>query len=250
MMGRKLMRVSLDFSWERKTWKGYINPYPPFNCDVCGGSGLNEATEKLSNDWYTHLRTDGQEGWSCHLEQEDVDALIEEERLWDFTREPRNSWQFWVVWQKQAAGGNSWLPFDNGYRPTAAEINFWSRQGFGHDSLNQCICVRARAKRMGIYGLCEKCNGDGYYFANEGHRSLSENWEPSDPPTGEGFQLWETTSEGSPISPVFKSLEALCAWCEKHASPFGGVKISKEEWLQMLQEDLVYYTDEQGNVFL
>lgn len=33
-----------------------------------------------------------------------------------------------------------------------------------------------------------------------------------DPPTGEGWQLWETVSEGSPISPVFRDREGLIDW--------------------------------------
>lgn len=36
--------------------------------------------------------------------------------------------------------------------------------------------------------------------------------EMMEPPVGEGYQLWETTSEGSPISPVFTTLEELCDW--------------------------------------
>lgn len=93
-MGRKLMRVPLDFSWRlKRVWKGYVNPFPPTSCSLCDGSGLNKATEKLSNDWYSFSMTDGQEGWCYHLEQDEVDALVEEGRLWDFTRVPRNSWQ-------------------------------------------------------------------------------------------------------------------------------------------------------------
>jgi hypothetical protein len=30
-----------------------------------------------------------------------------------------------------------------------------------------------------------------------------------DPPTGEGWQLWETVSEGSPITPVYSTAEGL-----------------------------------------
>ena len=39
-----------------------------------------------------------------------------------------------------------------------------------------------------------------------------EQWERVEPPTGEGYQLWETVSEGSPISPVFSTPEALADW--------------------------------------
>ena len=52
-----------------------------------------------------------------------------------------------------------------------------------------------------------------------------------EPPSGEGFQMWETTSEGSPQSPVFKTLEELCTWLEEtKASWFGNQTATKEEW--------------------
>ena len=60
-------------------------------------------------------------------------------------------------------------------------------------------------------------------------------------PKGEGYQLWETTSEGSPSSPVFKTLEELCEWCEKNATVFANIKVSKEEWMKMLSDDFVHY---------
>lgn len=56
------------------------------------------------------------------------------------------------------------------------------------------------------------------------------------PPVGEGYQLWETTSEGSPISPVFATIDELCEWCENGATIIGSVKLSKKEWKKLLVE--------------
>jgi hypothetical protein len=67
-----------------------------------------------------------------------------------------------------------------------------------------------------------------------------------EPPVGDGYQLWETTSEGSPVSPVFETLEELCQWCEVHASTFSSFKATKEQWQKMLSEDNVHHT--QGNM--
>lgn len=53
------------------------------------------------------------------------------------------------------------------------------------------------------------------------------------PPAGEGFQLWETTTEGSPVSPVFETLDGLCDWCEENATVFADIKATKEQWKQM-----------------
>lgn len=62
-------------------------------------------------------------------------------------------------------------------------------------------------------------------------------------PEGEGYQLWETTSEGSPTSPVFKTLDDLCEWCEDNATTFADYKATKEEWRRMLQSGLVSHKE-------
>lgn len=60
------------------------------------------------------------------------------------------------------------------------------------------------------------------------------------PPKGEGYQLWETTSEGSPVSPVFETLDELCEWCESNYTVFADIKASKEQWKEMLNADFVH----------
>ncbi len=71
------------------------------------------------------------------------------------------------------------------------------------------------------------------------------------PPTGEGFQMWETTSEGSPQSPVFKSLDELCEWLENSkASWFGSQTATKDEWKKGLTRGsagLLIFTLPQGD---
>ena len=68
-------------------------------------------------------------------------------------------------------------------------------------------------------------------------------WDGTPPPEGEGFQLWETTSEGSPVSPVFETLDALCEWCEDNATVFGSQKTTREKWKNMLGKGFVSYQD-------
>lgn len=69
---------------------------------------------------------------------------------------------------------------------------------------------------------------------------------PVDPPEGEGYQLWETTSEGSPKSPVFETLEELCEWCAENATTFANYKATKDEWMKMFNGGLVCH--QEGNV--
>ncbi|HXS23395.1 MAG TPA: hypothetical protein VN719_04140 [Gemmatimonadales bacterium] len=179
--------------------------------------------------------------WSHHLIQADVDALVAAHRLMDFTHVPRTEEQRQVVEAKIAAGGNSWLPEPNGYVPTAEEVNNWSIGGLGHDSTNCYICVTARCEREGAPVLCTECGGSGDQWPSKAHQHLAEElWKPIDPPTGEGYQLWETTTEGSPQSPVFASLDELCAWCETNASTFGRYTATASEWRDMLEKNFVH----------
>ena len=256
-MGRELKRVALNFQWEiGKLWSGYVNPHKHHECKECEGLGWSKEYNELKDKWYSGNNPQWKpnpfrEGsrydsvsWNNNLEQEDVDALIEADRLWDFTRVPLNDEHREIVKQKIADGGNSWLPFDNGYKPTAKEVNEWNLKTMGHDSLNCFYVIRARLAREGKSHLCSNCNGTGDNWQHEKAKELYENWENYEPPTGEGFQLWTTTNEGSPMTPVFDSLEKLCDYCEKEkVSVFGSNTATKEEWMKMLDDGLVYHKE-------
>lgn len=62
------------------------------------------------------------------------------------------------------------------------------------------------------------------------------------------IQLYETTSEGSPCSPVFKAdqFEELCEYAAENCTTFASFKTTKEEWMKMLKNDLVCH--KQGNI--
>lgn len=250
-MGRQVKRVPLDFEWPiGEVWRGFLMPdeTDSIHCTACDGCGLNPATKQISDDWYDHAgfgsrwsydygfapdgtpasrhpwRVLGESRSWCHdLTQDEVQALVDANRLHDLT----HTWSAETGWKRR----------EDGYVPTAAEVNAWSQRGFGHDAINQMIAVKARAKRLGVYGLCEHCNGAGHVFRDDAHRAEYEAWERSEPPTGDGWQMWETTSEGSPISPVMRSPEELAAWLTEHeASAFGSMGASYESWLAMIRE--------------
>lgn len=151
-------------------------------------------------------------GWSHHLNADDVKALLDAGRLMDFTHTPRTDEQREIVRKKMADGGNSWLQESNGYVPTPEEVNAWSLFGFGHDSTNCWVCVEAECKRLGYATKCIRCKGEGSIWPSPEIKQQAEDWKPAEPPAGEGYQLWETVSEGSPISPVFATPEELAEW--------------------------------------
>jgi len=53
-----------------------------------------------------------------------------------------------------------------------------------------------------------------------------------DPPVGEGWQRWETTTEGSPSSPVVATAVELASWAAEAATSFGDVHLSRAHWLR------------------
>lgn len=58
---------------------------------------------------------------------------------------------------------------------------------------------------------CQRCKGSATAAPKE-LQEEAEAWETAhqiEPPTGDGWQLWETVSEGSPISPVFETAVEL-----------------------------------------
>jgi hypothetical protein len=243
-MGRELKRVPLDFQWpQNKVWSGYLNPHhTAISCPHCDGTGSSPLARGLKDKWYGYVefrpedrgskpfqpdhpviraraernaRPDpecrwagcdvdrearrladlfnGQ--WSHHLNDDDVAALVARGRLMDLTH----------TWTQ----GEGWKAKEPAYIPTAAEVNDWSIRGMGHDAINQWIVTEAECLRLGIETACEHCGGEGGMWPSEEARKLYDDWTRTEPPSGEGYQIWETVSEGSPISPVFATPEAL-----------------------------------------
>lgn len=257
-MGRVLKRVPLWFDYPLDTvWEGYLCPFRSLPCPECKGRGESPEVRALYDRWYGNDRPPkwhslpyqnrrwNKRAWNNNLSKKDVQALLEANRLWDFTRVPLNRVQREIVRRKMAAGENSWLPTHNGYRPTPEEVNRWNRTGMGHDSVNAYVVITAKAKRLGLPTQCAHCNGEGEFWPSEEVKAQAEAWTPSEPPEGEGYQLWETTSEGSPQSPVFATLDELCAWCAEHATTFGSFHAGAEQWKQMLEADFVHH--QEGN---
>jgi hypothetical protein len=248
-MGRQIRRVPLSFNWpQNKVWEGFLSPgrFDETPCPDCE-SGYSPQAQNLYDLWYGKLPFDPastgstpwrhdspavrafaernianapdyygtgenatvreaqrlaahfNSGWLHHLSQDDVNALIEAGRLRDFTHQ----------WSEKTRRLEK---IDPSVTPTAAQVNEWSLRGFGHDSINASVVIRARCEREGIDDTCPTCQGHASTEAYPGQRAEAEAWEPTEPPKGDGWQLWETVTEGSPISPVFATSDALAAW--------------------------------------
>lgn len=135
--------------------------------------------------------------WCCQLIQDDVDALVEAGRLVDLT----SDWTKEDGWRKR-----------EGVVVTADQVNAWDLSGMGHDSINQWICVKSRCLRNGNESTCKTCDGYAETWESPELKMKAETWEEFEPPTGAGYQIWETVSSGSPVSPAFVSPEGLAKW--------------------------------------
>lgn len=223
-MGREVRRVPKNFEWPlKKVWEGYINPYYQYNknCPFCDGSGYNPETKELSDTWYSF--DDRTKEWVHSITQDEVQALLDCGRLMDFTHE--------II-------DGKWVKKNLEHIPTAEEINEWSKKTVcGHDGINRMICIETRAKRLGVYGWCEHCDGQGVIWLKDEYRELYDNWESYDPPSGEWYQLWETTSEGSPVSPPFETPEELAKYlADNRVSTFASMTTTYNKWLSFIKE--------------
>ena len=60
---------------------------------------------------------------------------------------------------------------------------------------------------------CPHCEGDGQSWKCDAIQALYKaTRDGGEPPTGDGYQVWENVSEGSPISPVFATSEEIVQW--------------------------------------
>lgn len=225
-MSRVVKRVPLDFNYPEQTWVGYINPYKSVKCEYCNGSGYNKETYEILKNTSSDMM----------ITQDDVDALIDNNRLWEFVRVPLNEEQ------KKDCLSSGWLPYNNGYKVTATEINNIVKEHnphnmfFGHDTCNQLIIAKSRAKRLGVYGECPYCHGTGEFYCSEEIKQLHYNFEYIEPPIGEGYQLWSTTIDG-PCTPVFKSIEELARYCTDNETIFANQKMSYDEWYKFISDN-------------
>ncbi len=259
-MGREVRRVPLDFEWPyNKVWKGFLNPHYQnrIKCEACDGRGESSAARNLFDKWYgntffrpeergskpflpnhptilemaawhvkssawyygtgeTAIRREGirlanlfNSQWSHHINADDVKALLKRGRLRDLT--------------------------EGGKIPTPEEVNVWSLRGLAHDSSNAWICVEAECTRLNLEYCCPECKGNGEFWPSEEAKAAYDNWEPENPPVGEGWQLWETVSEGSPITPVFTTPEELARYTTDH--PHGVDNSSYETWMKFILGD-------------
>jgi len=203
-MGREVKRVPLDFAHPMgQTWPGYLSPNWP-KCPDCenGVTRSGAALERLVN----------------LILLAGADSLTG--RIHPYL---------------QAAGiedvGTTMHEVSTGLAGRAPH------EFIGHDAIDRWAATKAILKAAGLpedWTQCRTCQG---HAIHPDSIAASEAWEGTDPPIGDGWQMWETVSEGSPISPVFKTPEELARWlADTGASSCGTRTASYDQWLSMIRQ--------------
>ena len=247
-MGRELRRVPLDFDWPlNKVWKGFINPrYKkcPEDQKTCFTGQTADRCWLDAICWFITTVADDALDGGRRLKN---GGKWPHPYLSEFQQAPHHSPPSklgmaeslrWL--QNKQAINELVLP------PTKAFVEFYkaltkeqeSFFGFMGGSGTYRI-EQALLRAAGLpddWGLCPVCKGEGQ---DPAVKEAYDSWKAEDPPTGEGWQLWETVSEGSPISPVFPTRDTFIAYLVKEGySQKAAENFAKDGWVpSMIVQD-------------
>lgn len=210
-MGRELKRVPLDFQWPmNEQWGGFLNPHDSksHTCPACRGNGETTASSRLG-DLVSLLMLSGSDSLrgTCH-------PYFYEAPLYRTKG---------VVCGPDMVELTATLA---GRAPTF----------IGHDACDRWSAKKKIVTAAGLpdeWGVCQECGGEGTIWDSPEDKQAYDDWTPTEPPAGDGYQIWETVSEGSPISPVFATPEELASYMA--GRQWGADKGSSfETWLKFI----------------
>lgn len=233
-MGRELKRVALDFEWPRgKVWEGYINPHYA-KCPESGKTCFNG--ENAAAKYLGHITA--------------MLGVIGDDARRGSTHPYCNSLPYygdhpnWAIQPKEVREKMvSLIEKLTGRAPSPLGFGGSDHEIFFNILKMAGIENKGEDKAAYMWTHCSVCKGE---HVDPAVKEKYDAWKEFEPPQGPGYQLWETTSEGSPVSPVFQTLDELCAWCETNASTFGDSRTSAANWKKMLDDGLVSHTE--GNI--
>lgn len=214
-MGRELKRVALNFQWPLgKVWSGFQNPHYEGHCTKCpdcNGTGSTPASQRLQ-DLVSLIMLSGSDALEgrCHPYFVRMEGLYRSDG---------------VVPSKDMAELTAGLA---GRAPSF----------MGHDCRDKWSATRKIIEAAGLkksWGECKRCKGNGSVWDSPASKRRADRWREKQPPKGPGYQIWETVSEGSPISPVFATPEELADWM---TTPGNGWQTdqgtTREQWLRFI----------------
>jgi len=127
--------------------------------------------------------------------------------------------------------GKAWDGFVNPHFRKCPDCN--NGETPARERLSEKKIIVAAGLNPDEWGICQTCHGDAI---DPLVKEQYEAWKPTEPPHGNAYQLWETTSEGSPMSPAFETPEELARWLAgSGASAFASQTASYETWLRFIR---------------
>lgn len=208
-MSREIKRVPLTFDWPiDKTWEGYESPtsLEGERCEPCNASGQTHFGWWLQNFSYV-----------MGMLADDVHHQEQGKPMHPWLIEfPRHHGHFEYPVKGDPQSGYGTFVID---RPGPDAVEFFTRliateadkDSYAGKEPHYAV-VRKLLEITGMDVTCPDCNGRGSTEKYPGQRAEAEAWEASEPPEGDGWQLWQTVSDGAPMSPVFATADELAGW--------------------------------------
>lgn len=224
-MGREVKRVPLNFSWPlEKTWPGFVNPCYR-KCPDCdnGYTPAGTALERIVR----LLMIAGSDSLWRPADFKPTGLCIE---IPTYPGSPHKRLfpHPYLVGAGISDPGPDFHELIAGLTGRPAKENLLGSGG-EWDAMKKILAAAGLPEN---WGMCKTCGGDAI---DPVVKHQYEAWEKTEPPAGPGWQMWETVSEGSPISPVFETPERLAAWlAETQASACGHETATYEQWLKMI----------------
>lgn len=234
-MGREIRRVALDFDWPlQKVWEGFLNPHH------------KPCPEEAKNNCHAGATSAGK--WLDSIAR--LIALVGEEAVSEpHSEEMKKRGRIYPhpYLQEWQQAPRTEIPHEvskaiRNIEPQAKRMRALDQHlrehppqllKFGEE---MAVLVKGLAggrelgmgagaaweisetlkKAAGItdenWGICPVCKGEGM---DPAVKEVYDAWKETPPPEGPGYQLWETVSEGSPVSPVFPTEEKFIEWLLK-----------------------------------
>lgn len=209
-MSREVMRVPLGFDAPiGKTWAPLLLPeelvYPA--CTTCLGTGTT-----ATHDWLHSI------AWLIPMLADDIQEQARGRDIHPYLGDLLNRPYTYVgprgerraVQPRPSADARELVLGLTGREPD---------QFFGYGGSEAYAVMKAIIEAAGLnpetWGRCPTCSGEGSTPTAE-LRAAHEAWSPAEVPVGEGWQLWQTVSEGGPVSPAFETGEALAWWMSQN----------------------------------
>ncbi len=231
-MGRQVRRVPMDFDWPiDKVWEGFLTPdrLQENPCPDCYrvkykgehqyGSGSTPAQMWL--DGWLHLLGMMAEDISDQARDDGVPVTQRitgaggTERMHPYLQDLQKI----CIYEHRRPSADI-TELVGGLLGERGRVSF----GYSTDVAMKVSTALKEAAGVPVdWGICPTCQGHGAVEAYPGQRGEAEAWaeEDHEPPAGDGWQLWETVSEGSPISPVFETADDLARWMSSDAYQWG-----------------------------